>query len=434
MHLHFPVSIVVLTALLAASGCAPPPPPKFRVLMVTDPGRGLAESVPRSWQDWRNPATSDRARLPDNSAFRLADRLMDRGDMVIDVAASPDGLKPDKIGGHDALLLDVAPATPCPRGCSQALAEAVKRGIGLVAAGGSAAAFGDDPDWRDLVGATVSPPRSEGLIPLAVLDPWHPATFNLGAVWNAADRFCGVANLVPDARLLIRTATALPGRQARQPVAWTRQVGQGRVFVLTLGHEAAVRDRQEFVTVIHDAIRWTGHLVEERHNQLTLSERKAGFTLLLHGIDLKDFSGWSVDGEATVCRLDASRESLLTRSTSVDLSDLRFDFMPVKGQASLRVERCTGSSTTRTTPSSLPLNHDLPAEPTDTLWPDGWHQARVHVDDMTVRLWIDGLPAGSVPIGPKDGAKSASITWSLAGVPGSELRLRDVKCRANANR
>ncbi len=415
--------------LLAATGCAPPPPPRFRVLMVTDSARERARPEPWPWQEWRHLKTPARTQLLNTSAFRLADQLMDRGDMVIDVTAHPENFKPDKIDGYNAVLLDLRPGpSPWPSG-PRVLTRAVHHGAGLVALGGSSAAFGNDPDWHALIGATTSPPGQAGPALLAVLDPRHPATFNLGTFWEVAEPRCVAAALTPDARLLIRTATALPGRQSFEPVAWTRQVGQGRVFVLTFGHEPVVRDRQDFVTVTHNAIRWTGRLVEERLNQLTLGERKAGFTLLFDGDRPRNAGhGWSLGSGEFVGRLhETSEESRLVGFTSASPSELRFEFMPVKGRVSLHLGHRTRATTTPVV--SLPLNDGLPAEAAKTLWPDGWHVAQVRVSDKTTRLWIDGLPAGRLPVGSKDLAGPASLSWSLCDGPGSELRLRNVRCR-----
>ena len=357
------VSFLIVAVLLAAApGCAPPPPPKFRVLMVTDGDRGLAGLELTPWREWRDGRRPSRPRYLAAPAFRLADRLMDRGDMVIDVASADSaGLRADKIGGYGAVIVDVG-SGPCAwSGGPQVLARAVQLGAGLVVLGGSAAAFGEDADWCRLLGAKAGPPRSGGLTPLAVLDSQHPATFDLGAVWQVADALCGVTGLSPDARILIRTATSSPGQQSSEPVAWTRQVGRGRVFVLTFGHEPAVRDRQEFVTVIHDAVRWTGHLVEERHNQLTLGERKAGFEPLLAGIGMNDCHGWTTNDGELVGRLDTGAGAFFTRTVSSGLADLRFDFMPVKGQALLRIAPRDGG------------NDNRPGEPPAELRPAGQH-------------------------------------------------------------
>lgn len=404
--------------------------------MITDNPRQPAELALRSWQDWRNLETPARMRLLDAPSFRLANRLMDRGDMVIEVAGSSALPRPHKLGDCHAFLVDVS--TPGIRPTvSQTLAQAVARGAGLVAVNNATAAFQDDPLWRDLIGATASQPHSEGPTPLAVLDNQHPTTFNLGTVWEVTDRFAGAAGLLPDACLLIRTATAPPGPHKGQPVAWSRQFGQGRVFVLTLGHEPAVRDRPEFITVVHDAIRWAGRQVEERHNQLTLSDRKAGFILLFDGQHPGELQGdprhWSVCNHQLVGRLGgAGGESRLASSVLASLSDLRFSFMPVKGQTSLLIGR--GNGATATVIATLPLDHDLPPEIAGTLWPDGWHLARIHVADRTVRLWINGIPVESFAVDPKDLAGPISISWSLAGEPGSELRLRDVKYRPRSPR
>ncbi|HSA28610.1 MAG TPA: ThuA domain-containing protein [Phycisphaerae bacterium] len=423
------MSLVALTVLLVAPGCAPPPPPHFRVLMVTHSGPDGARPEPWPWQEWRSLKTPARTRLLNTPAFRLADQLMDRGDMVIDIAAHPQNLKPDKIDGYNAVLVDLRPGPATWPSGPRVLTRAVHRGAGLVALGDSSAAFENDPDWHALIGAATSPPSQAGPAPLAVLDPRHPTTLNLGTCWDVAEPLRTVPALTPDARILIRTARALTGRQAFEPVAWTRQIGRGRVFVLTFGHEPLVRDRLDFVTVTHNAIRWTGRLVEERCNQLTLGERKAGFTLLFDADRPRSAGrGWSLSSGELVGRLhETSEESLLVGFTSASPSELRFEFMPVKGRASLRLGHRTGATTTAVT--SLPLNHDLPAEAGKTLWPDGWHAAQVRVGDKTTRLWIDGLPAGRLPVGSKDLAGPASLSWSLSGGPGSELRLRHVRCR-----
>ena len=114
-------------------------------------------------------------------------------------------------------------------------------------------AFPEWPRWSEICGIEN---RTFGFhmdqrVPVLVADPSHPITAGL-ADWELPDETYTMCDADEGSRILLTTDHTLSIRT----LAWTRQVGNARVFCYQSGHDNAAFADQGFRTVLHRGIRW----------------------------------------------------------------------------------------------------------------------------------------------------------------------------------
>ncbi len=108
--------------------------------------------------------------------------------------------------------------------------------------------------WNAVVGITDR--REFGYAPdqtlrIEIADPDHPITRGLAA-WELTDETYTVNLPGADSHILLTTDHP----KCMRTVAWTRQVGQSRVFCLQSGHDDAAFSNPNFRTVLRRGIGW----------------------------------------------------------------------------------------------------------------------------------------------------------------------------------
>jgi hypothetical protein len=126
------------------------------------------------------------------------------------------------------------------RAASEGLRKLVHDGAGLAGAhGGIVDAFRSDVQYQRMVGGQfVGHPEGWTEYWVRVTDRSHPATRGLPKRFRYASEQYFV-QWDPTIRILAETTHSLPEGRVSVPVAWTKRWGRGRVFVSTLGHNAA---------------------------------------------------------------------------------------------------------------------------------------------------------------------------------------------------
>ncbi len=278
-----PAFVCVFSVLLASSGCGGSKTTSLRVLLVTD--RNSGESA------------------------EFAERLGGRGEMRV-ARCRDNGRLP--WANADVLLLDWT-ATARPSEADRKLIQGFARpGKGIVAIGGTLAAAGSCSAIADALGGSAAETALAEELPLVVLDPADTAMMSLGGAFTLVDSPASVDRFEAGNDLLIRTAGPLPlagGKSTERPapVAWTRRPGGTRVFATALGVDGRALQNEDFITLVHNALRWAGgHAPDTQHNVLSRSEEQVGFELLFNGRDLSGWKGtpglWSVENGEIVGR------------------------------------------------------------------------------------------------------------------------------------
>jgi len=256
-------------------------------------------------------------------------------------------------------------------------------------------------------------------------------------------------------------------RPGPDPQVWTKRYGQGRVFVTTFGHDERSQGIDQFITLLHNGIRWAGGALNDTvHNQLTASEKKAGFELLFDGHSLKGWQkqgGWKVqDGELVgKCTNPLSSFAWASGTGFDDYEDflLKFSFQG-KGRVEGRfwtqseddtrvtswfnVDLKPGKwgllSTTKATKTSekedpkmatmSPTSVPAPSQLDDFIVENGWNDVTIQACGPKVTVIINGIVTSKLESAP---SRSGFITFMPAYLdlkePAAEFRLRDIRIR-----
>ena len=292
---------ITAAAVLVWAGCAHPSLPVIRVLMIT---RG-------EFRDGQSQAR------------RLAERLTARGELAVEITSDRAGLTEAQLTPSHLLMFTDCAQEELSDASRRAILDYVRSGKGIVAVHGAIASFPSWLEWAELLGGSASELANAGDYSVTVLDPHHAAMLGLGGRFTFADRPYLIDHREPTTNLLIRTTTPFTGPQGNQsskpdPLVWTNRWGDGRVFVVNLGHDERSQLDHRYISLLHNGMRWaSGRLPDTEHNVLTKSEREVGFELLFDGRDLDGWSGdmrtWSAENGELVGRArDLSRNIFLT--------------------------------------------------------------------------------------------------------------------------
>jgi len=379
-------------------------------------------------------------RSANNSTSVLVQKLIERGDITIEVKTA--SFEPDfnQLQDYHVLLAAVNKNVRLGQTTYRAITERIESGMGFVILAEAIHAFDDWPDREKILGipktcSTTSEntdihhadERPE--IPLTVLDPDHPAMLSLGGYWLLSGPIYPLGPCRPIGNLLIRTYKPLCNRPAPECIAWTREVGQGRVFVLACGQYSAVQPQDEFITLLHNAIRWAGKESHERNNTLTRSEMKAGYSLLFDGTSMEGWKGdqnhWQARDGQLIGRIESASEStLLTWPCATSDFVLKFNYKPVAGQGALLI---SGQDTDKMDEIPLCFPDSLIPEPGNSFRPDGWNMAVIRVKGQQITIQINDLAPVRLPRRSSIFAAPPSISWRLAGQSSAEIHLRNIR-------
>jgi hypothetical protein len=263
-----------------------------------------------------------------------------------------------------------------------------------------------------------------------------------------------IDRLDPAAEILARTAHNQPNGHP-QPQIWTRQPGNSRVMAIAFGRDSQTFEDEWYITLLHNAIRWTGRQVPDtRHNLLTAAERQEGYELLFNGQDLAGWSEgqahWTVEnGELTGRADQLSSDAFLVSARAYGDFRLRFSVRLSGGQCnSGLVMRCGR----RPDGAVLGFEADLAAGRYGTLseeggqrgvlaegWKglgehiailDGWNDLEVHAAGGKIRLMLNGLPTAEYSVAASDPQPpNGPIALELHRNMRMEVRFRDLRIK-----
>lgn len=144
-------------------------------------------------------------------------------------------------------------------------------GKGFVAAHTATTAFGDWPEFGELLGARYDGhPWNTVYGSVINEDASFPATKHLPPVLALTDEFYQAKDFSRDKiRVLLRLDTSkLPANAENHradgdfPIAWAKMYGRGRVFYSSLGHAAATWDNPDVYRMYFEALKWSLGLIE----------------------------------------------------------------------------------------------------------------------------------------------------------------------------
>jgi type 1 glutamine amidotransferase len=425
------VIVFAITLTMIGAGCAATKPSPVQVLMLADDGRAGAE---------------------------FAERLVGRGDVEVRLVRH---LVRSDLAGETVLLCDHREATGLSDEATEAVIRFVESGGGLVAVGDSGADSGAGAGWGEFLGATSLFQAKAGLYQFVVLDPADATVLSLGGEFSLQDRPYAARLAANNVNLLIRTAGPVEGGNSQAtagpaPVAWTRRLGKGRIFVTTLGQGPGAREDERYITLIHNAVRWAGgHLADTRHNVLTKSEEQSGFELLFNGRDLTGWTGdpklWSAEDGELVGRganlphnvfLTCDRPyanfllrfsvKLINHNSGVQFRSQQFPEYVVKGYQADVADHWYGSLYDEGTGRGV-LANGFKDKGEKVARLDGWNDMTVKAVGPRITITLNGLT--TVEFTEVDASRSQTgvIALQLHKGPPIEVRFRDIRIRRLAN-
>ena len=220
-----------------------------RILIVTGSDVGA--------HDWRATTPVTRKILDEAKRFEVF------------VAEDASILESSTLGKYDLLVLNYRND---PNKKEENLSEAarknltdfVKSGKGLAAVHFAVNAFQDWPEYSKLVGriwtgkkAGADKPSGHGPrgpFKVKVTKPDSPITQGVGEFETDDELY---ASLAGDAPIdVLATAYSADYSKKDEPMAWTLRYGEGRVFVLALGHDARARENPSFQKLLVQGCAW----------------------------------------------------------------------------------------------------------------------------------------------------------------------------------
>ena len=220
------------------------PPRRRKVLIVT------GDDVPA--HDWR--ATTPVTRMS----------LEQGGELEVYVSEDAGILETSALERYDAVVLNYRNhprRDPGPR-ARQNLAAFVKSGKGLVVVHFAVHAFAGWEEYRQIIGRVwvgkrdgkkISGHSPRGPFHVDVVDRKHAITRGLQAFRTDDELYSNLVGAEP-IHVLLEAHSDTSGR--REPIAWTRTYGEGRVFVSVLGHDVAARRNPAVQTLLRRGTRW----------------------------------------------------------------------------------------------------------------------------------------------------------------------------------
>jgi hypothetical protein len=197
-------------------------------------------------------------------------------------------------------------------------------------------------------------------------DPKHPGCKHLGASWSVFDEIYILKNFHRNQVHGLLTLDKHPnsGKPGDYPIAWSKQVGKGRVFYTSLGHREDVWDAewtekdgkrknsaevaQAYQQHILGGIKWALGLEkgdakpQSTRVKLSREEERAGFRPLFNGEDLtgwklrdpKGRASWSAQNGMLVNEVDKDHGTDLVSEEKFRDFTARYEYLVPKGSNS----------------------------------------------------------------------------------------------------
>jgi uncharacterized protein len=145
----------------------------------------------------------------------------------------------------------------------RALEAFVNDGGGIVALHGASASFGNSQVWQRLIGAKFSG-HAAGLFPLEleIVDRQNPITRGIRDFRTMDEEYHHTFVPGAERHALARFKERPPqsiNPQDNRDVAWTREIGKGRVFYNALGHDDKSWTNPEWQRMVIQGLVWAAH-------------------------------------------------------------------------------------------------------------------------------------------------------------------------------
>lgn len=188
----------------------------------------------------------------------LRDILEQDHEFAVRVVEHPELLADDMMFDYDVIVLHFRNDKPLAREerVRNNLTAFVGKGGGLVAIHFACGAFGDWPEYGDLVGKVwdgVNTHDPRGPFKVRIVDSGHPITRGMNDFQTDDELYIGLVGERP-VQLLGVARSTVTGQE--HPMAFAFEYGKGRVFHTPLGHDERALQAHGTANLIRRGCRW----------------------------------------------------------------------------------------------------------------------------------------------------------------------------------
>lgn len=192
----------------------------------------------------------DKAHHNSTAYVPLLMNAMGREAIYFDYQTTPDCLNPAALQPYDALLLYANHGQIKPEQFA-ALNAFIEGGKGFLPIHCASACFGNDPRFIALVGGRFKS-HGTGVFQATIVDRSHPILQGVSE-FSTWDETYVHDQINPEARHLLMERSE---GGHREPWAWTRTQGKGRIFYTASGHDERTWQNPDFQRLLRNAIVW----------------------------------------------------------------------------------------------------------------------------------------------------------------------------------
>lgn len=329
--------VAVLAALLGMALAAQAQPKKLLVVTATQGFRhssiGLAEKVLAGLGERTGVFTVDYARggADGKGSADLAEKM------------SAQALK-----NYDGVVFaNTTGDLPLPD--RDAFIAWIKSGKAFIGMHSASDTFHGFPAFVEMLGGEFETHGAQAAVVCINMDAAHPATKQLPSMYPVFDEIYILKSFFRDRVHGLLTLDKHPntGVPGDYPIAWNKQVGQGKLFYTSLGHREDVWLSRDYQHHILGGIQWALGLaegsaeVQSTAAKLSELDSKGGFRLLFNGTSLDGWKlrhadgkkSWSVQNGNLVNIPGEHGNDLVTEEKFRDFT-VRYEYMVPKGSNS----------------------------------------------------------------------------------------------------
>lgn len=215
-----------------------------------------------------------------------------------------DKLSADALKNYDGVIFaNTTGDLPLPD--KEAFIKWIQSGKAFIGMHSATDTFKGYPEFVEMIGGAFLTHGAQVGVECINQDPEHPATRHLGPVYPIFDEIYVLKNFHREKVHGILTLekhpnTLVPGDY---PIAWSKQVGRGKLFYTSLGHREDVWLSPDYQKHILGGIKWALGVedgdakVQKFAAKLSREEDREGFKLLFNGTDLNGWKLRNADGE-----------------------------------------------------------------------------------------------------------------------------------------
>jgi len=200
---------------------------------------------------------------PDRLAHaELALIKMTAGEFLVEPTQDCGTIDAERLAEVDAVVFYTTGELPIDEPGRAALFDWIRRGGAFVGIHSATDTWYQEPRYMELIGGAFDGHPWTQNVGVVALDPRFPAVRHLAPRFEIDDEIYQFKGFLgdPPLRVLLSldnaSVDASRGRYERNPIAWCRDWGEGRVFYTALGHRPEVWDDARYQQMLVGALRW----------------------------------------------------------------------------------------------------------------------------------------------------------------------------------